>query len=239
MKNWITKDGQKIYRVLWGRCNCFLISYKNKHLLIDTGRKNRWKKLSKALDKLGVSHNSLSALILTHSHFDHAENAASVKEKYKTAIIIHKSEADYLRRGENPAIHGTIFVTRFITDVLVRKGVLRHFNYKPARSDVLVEERYDLRNLGFNCYLLHTPGHSPGSMSVIIEDEIAIVGDAMFGVFRGSVFPPFADDPGVMVESWAKLLDTNCSIYLPAHGAGRSREVLQRQYDKYKRVYHL
>jgi hydroxyacylglutathione hydrolase len=239
MKNWITKDGQKIFRVLWVRCNCFLVSYKNKHLLIDTGRKNKWKNLSKALDQLAVSHNSLIALILTHSHFDHAGNAASVKERYKAAIIIHESEADYLRRGENPAIKGTIFITRLITDVLAKKRVLRYFNYKPAESDVLVEERYDLSNLGFNGYILHTPGHSPGSMSVIIEDEIAIVGDAMFGVFRGSVFPPYADDPKVMVKSWEKLLDTFCSIYLPAHGAGRSREVLQRQYDKYKRVYHL
>jgi hydroxyacylglutathione hydrolase len=107
MKSWITKNDQRIYRVLGGRCNCFLVSYSNKHLLVDTGRENRWKNLSKRLDQLRVSHKLLIALILTHSHFDHAENVANVKEKYGTAIIIHKSEADYLQRGENPAIRGT------------------------------------------------------------------------------------------------------------------------------------
>jgi len=69
---------------------------------------------------------------------------------------------------------------------------------------------------------------------VIIDDEIAIVGDAMFGVFRGSVLPPFALDLGLMTESWKRLLDTGCSIFLPAHGTKRGREVLQRQYDKYR-----
>lgn len=239
MKRWITKSGQKIYQVLGGRCNCFLISYRNKHLLVDSGRENRWENLSKGLDKLGVSHNSLMALILTHSHFDHAENAANIKEKYKTAITIHKSEADYLQRGDNPVIRGTTFVTRLIIAVLARKLVFRYIRYKPVEYDILVEERYDLNNAGFNGYLLHTPGHTPGSMSVIIENEIAIVGDTMFGVFKGSVFPPFADNPKLRVKSWERLLDTGCSTFLPAHGTGRSKELLQRQYDKYKRAYDL
>jgi hydroxyacylglutathione hydrolase len=239
MKSWITKTGQKIYQVLGGRCNCFLISYRNRHLLIDTGRENRWKELSKGLDKLGVNDKSLIALILTHSHFDHAENAANIKEKYKTAIIIHKSEADYLQRGDNPVIRGTTFVTRLITDLLAKKLVLRYIRYKPADYDILVDETYDLNDFGFNGYIIHTPGHSLGSMSVIIENEIAIVGDAMFGVFKGSVFPPFADNPKLMVKSWERSLDTGCSTFLPAHGTGRSKELLQRQYDKYKRAYDL
>ena len=239
MKSWITKSGQKIYQILGGRCNCFLISYRYRHLLVDTGRENRWKDLSKKLYNLGVRHNSLMALILTHSHFDHAENAANIKEKYKTAIIIHQNEADYLQRGDNPVIRGTTLVTRFMTDGLASKLVLRNFRYKPVDCDILVEERYDLNNLGFNSYLIHTPGHTSGSISVIIEDEIAIVGDTMFGVFKWSVFPPYADDPRLIVKSWEKLLDTGCSIYLSAHGRGRSKELLQRQYDKHKRAYDL
>lgn len=239
MKSWITKSGQKIYRILDGRCNCFLISYQNKHLLIDTGRTNKWKKLSRELDKLGVNSNSLTSLILTHSHFDHAENAANVKKKFKTRIIIHRSEADYLQNGENPVIHGTTFFTRFITERLSRKLLTRYFRYEPVQYNILIEDVYDLSNLDFNGYLIHTPGHSPGSISVIIDNEIAIVGDAMFGVFKGSVFPPFASDPGLMVKSWERLLNTGCSIYLPAHGMGRSKELLQRQYDKYKKVYNL
>jgi hydroxyacylglutathione hydrolase len=239
VKSWTTKSGQKIYRILHGRCNCFLISYHNKHLLVDTGRENKWEKLSRELDKLGVNSSSLNGLILTHSHFDHAENAANIKKKFSTRIIIHKREADYLRSGENPVIHGTTFYTRFITERLSQKLLARYFRYTPVDCDTMIEDIYDLKNLGFNGYLIQTPGHSPGSISVIMENEIAIVGDAMFGVFRGSVFPPFAADAGLMVRSWERLLNTDCSIYLPAHGTQRSKELLQRHYKKYKRIYNL
>jgi glyoxylase-like metal-dependent hydrolase (beta-lactamase superfamily II) len=68
---------------------------------------------------------------------------------------------------------------------------------------------------------------------VIIENEIALVGDTLFGIFRGSVFPPFADNPKLMVQSWKKLLDTGCTTFLPAHGSERDKAVLKRQYDKY------
>ena len=239
MKSWTTKSGQKIYRILHGRCNCFLISYQNKYLLVDTGRENKWEKLSRELDKLGVNSNSLNGVILTHSHFDHAENAANIKKKFNKSIIIHRREADYLRRGENPVIQGTTFFTKFLTEGLSQKLLTRYCRYKPADCDVIIEDRYDLNHLGFNGYLIHTPGHSPGSISVIIEKEIALVGDAMFGVFKGSVFPPFAADSGLMVRSWERLLNTDCSIYLPAHGTQRSKDLLQRQYNKYKRIYNL
>lgn len=59
----------------------------------------------------------------------------------------------------------------------------------------------------------------------------------VFGVFPGSIFPPFADNEGLMVESWKKLLDTGCKIFLPAHGSERSRELVQKQYDKLGPLY--
>ena len=239
MKSWTTKSGQKIYRILHGRCNCFLISYQNKYLLVDTGRENKWEKLSRGLDKLGVNSNSLNGVILTHSHFDHAENAANIKKKFNKSIIIHRREADYLRRGENPVIQGTTFFTKFLTEGLSQKLLTRYCRYKPVDCDVIIEDRYDLNHLGFRGYLLHTPGHSPGSISIVIDNEIAIVGDALFGILKGSVFPPFAADSGLMVRSWERLLNTDCSIYLPAHGTQRSKELLQRQYNKYKRIYNL
>lgn len=232
MKSWTTKSGQRIIQVLGGRSNCYLISYRCKHLLVDAGRKNQWHSLRIRLDRLGLHNDSLSALILTHSHFDHADNAAAIQEKFKTKIIIHKSEADYLASGDNPLVHGTTFVTRFLTN-LFAKRLLACWKYKPAEYDIRIDERYDLNHWGFNAYILHTPGHSPGSISVIVDHEIAIVGDAMFGIIKGSVLPPFAEDSKLMVKSWAKLLDTGCSIFLPGHGSQRSRELLRKQSDKY------
>ncbi|MCM2287141.1 MAG: MBL fold metallo-hydrolase [Desulfobacula sp.] len=236
MKFWKTKTGVCIYRILIGRCNCYLISDGNRFLLVDSGTKRDWNRLNKVIGTLGATHASLVALVLTHCHFDHAENAAKLKQTHGTPIWVHRSEGACLRNGENPVIQGSIPVTKFLIQVLSRTRRLGHLNYAPADYDRLVDERLDLNPFGFPGYILHTPGHTPGSLSVIIENDIALVGDTLFGILRGSVFPPFAGDPKLMVQSWKKLLDTGCTTFLPAHGSERNKAVLKRQYDKYKKL---
>jgi len=63
--------------------------------------------------------------------------------------------------------------------------------------------------------------------------KISIVGDAMFGVSKRSIFPPFADDEPEMVKSWKKLLNTGSSLFLPSHGNENSREKVESNYIKY------
>lgn len=238
MKSWVTKSGQKIFQILGGRSNSFLLSNGHRYLLIDTGRKNKWKKLKSRFDEFEVNENAISALILTHAHFDHVENANDIKMNYRANLIIHKSEAEFIKNGSNPLIKGTNLITEFITE-LIGAWAVQHFKYNPVDADIVIADNYDLRDLGFNAYIIHTPGHSIGSISIIIDNEIAIVGDAMFGVFRNTVFPPYAGEPEVMIQSWKKLLDTGCSVFIPGHGTANNRELLYRQYEKYKRKYLL
>ena len=189
----------------------------------------------RSLNQAGVDDQSLAALVLTHCHFDHAENAAKVQAKYETPIVVHHSEAGLLAGGKNPPIRGTIMLTRLLTRLLVFRQAQLFLQYAPADPDVLVDDVYDLAPFGFHGRILHTPGHTPGSVCVIIDDEIAIVGDTLFGGFKGSVFPPFGADVRLMVGSWQKLLETGCTVFLPAHGKQRSRALLGRQFDSYSR----
>lgn len=231
MKKWITKDGIIIYQVLSGRSNSFLVSSNNKFFLIDTGRASSWKKLSKNLDDI-IGENQLSCLILTHTHFDHAENAAKLKEKYECKIVVHESEAGYLKKGDSPLPKGTNILTRFLINFIGKRIQIR-YKYNPVHPDHAIDEKIDLNKFGFPAYIIHTPGHSPGSISIIIDDELAIVGDAMFGVFNWSVYPPFADNTQIMIESWGKLLKTGCLTYLPGHGSEISLNLLEKEYGKY------
>ncbi len=232
MKTWITKKGQKIDQVIAGRSNAFTVTSGAGRLLVDSGGPKTWTRLQQALDEGAEGTGPLKVLMLTHCHFDHAENAAAVKARYGARIVVHRGEADFLSRGENPPVRGTMRVNRLIV-ALLGKRLLSRATYTPVDWDVLVDERYDLGDMGFHAYALHTPGHSPGSISLVVDDEIAIVGDAIFGIFRGSVLPPFALDRELMVRSWKKLLDTGCSTFLPAHGSERGRDILQKQYDKH------
>ena len=110
-----------IYQVLNGRSNSFLVSNKITSILVDTGRKNSWKTLTLQLDNL-LGKNKLSNLILTHTHFDHVENASKIKEKYDSNIILHGSEAEYLKRGNAPLPKGNNLATRFLIDVIGKKN---------------------------------------------------------------------------------------------------------------------
>ncbi|MDY0043912.1 MAG: MBL fold metallo-hydrolase [Syntrophales bacterium] len=237
MKYWTAKSGVEIYRVLQGRCNCYLVSKGDRFLLIDSGGSGSWNALKEGLGSFEIKKGSPISLILTHCHYDHAENAARFRNTYKAPIIVHRNEKDYLKSGENPPIKGTVFFTKTMIGLLSGMNMLDRLRYEPCGYDVVVDEHLGLESLGFPGCILHTPGHSPGSISVIIDDELAIVGDAMFGIFPWSAFPPFAGDVKSMIASWKKLLDRDCRIYLPAHGSERSRDLLKRQYDKYKRIY--
>jgi glyoxylase-like metal-dependent hydrolase (beta-lactamase superfamily II) len=215
----------------------FLVSNGVNCILVDTSVKNKWGVLNKKISKLCEEGVVLTSLILTHSHFDHAGNATSVKEKYDVKVIAHRNEADYLIKGKTSLPRGTILLTKWF-DVFGEKAT-QLVKYEPVKCDVLIDDTYDLNEMGFNAYIMHTPGHSEGSISIIIDNEIAIVGDAMFGVLKGSVLPFFADNTKTMINSWKKLLDTRCLQFLPSHGTENSRELLQKQYNKYKLVYNI
>jgi hydroxyacylglutathione hydrolase len=228
MKKWETKSGYKIIQLLSGRSNVFLITDGKNKLLVDTSVSRLWSKLQKQIDKLGIT--TIDYLILTHAHFDHAANSNRIREKYNATVIVHRKEERFLSGGNNILPKGTTCITKSIVNIL-GKRLFSRFNYEPCIPDFLMDSYFDLKELGFNAYLLHTPGHTIGSISLIVDDEIAIVGDTMFGVFKWSVFPPYAEDEVQMVISWGRLLETKCSKFLPSHGTANSRLLVQKDYN--------
>ena len=229
MKKWRTKNGIEIIQILSGRSNVFLLSNGKMNILVDTSVARLWGELQNRLDLLGVK--IIDYLILTHSHFDHAANAALIKEKYKAKVILQRKEERYLTDGENILPKGTILFTQLIVSLL-GKHLFKILRYQSCKPDILVESQYDLKEFGENVYLTHTPGHTIGSMSLVVDDEISLVGDTMFGVFKWSVFPPYAEDKEMLIKSWGKLLETSCGIFLPSHGTPNKRSLVQRDYNQ-------
>lgn len=228
MKSWTTKSGYKIIRIVSGRSNVFLLSNGIINILIDTSTKSNRNKLFSAIENLNIK--KIDYLILTHTHFDHASNAHSLRDKFGCKVIVHRSEAAYLKQGENIAVNGTNPLSYLI--MLILRGVFERFlKYESCSSDIIVDSIYSFENIGLNVNIIHTPGHSAGSISIIVDNEIAIVGDSMFGVFGNSVFPPFADNKETLVISWAKLLETKCGLFLPSHGSQKSFEQLLSDYN--------
>ncbi len=235
MKSWKTKNGYEIFQVLNRRSNSYLICSEDGNILVDTGRESAFSKLQKNIGSLNLKLKNIDLLILTHTHYDHCQNAFAIKEQTNCQILMSEYEAEHSQYGFTPLPKGTFPITSYISNLGNRIGQ-RSFGYKPFVPDVLVTDELDLTT--FKIKLISTSGHSKGSISVIIDNEIGIVGDAMLGVLKESVFPPFADDSTKMVGSWGRLLETKCHTFLPGHGKEIKRELLQREYDEYVRRYN-
>jgi hydroxyacylglutathione hydrolase len=230
---WTTRGGHTVRRLLAGRGNVYLVAGHSGLILVDTGRRNRWPDLERQLEKAGVAR--LDALVLTHTHFDHAENARRIRDTYGATVVVHESESGFLERGDAPLPAGSAPLTRIFTPRL-RRFLAPRFRYDGCPADVTVKDRLDLSPWGFNGYLLHTPGHCRGAVSLVLDDEIALVGDSMVNAGPWSVFPPFADDVAQLLESWKRLLETGCRIFLPGHGTAITQALLEQRYQERRRL---
>jgi len=229
MKQWTTRPGSRISRVLSGRCNAYLISCGDRHVLVDTGISMAYSTLLRNLAYLGLKPDDLSWLILTHTHFDHCRSAARLKMEGGCRILMSGEAAGWTRAGYTPIPRGSVPATRWLARMGAAIGK-RGFGYRPFEADSLSGPR-EFQPAGFDgINILSTPGHSADSVSIVIDNEIALVGDTLFGKFPGKVLPVFADDIPLLITSWKKLLDTGCTIFLPGHGREIRRELLEREY---------
>ncbi len=238
MNTWNTKNGFEITRVLSGRSNSYMVLYDNIYILVDTGKDSGFKTLTKNIESLNTRIDDITYLILTHTHFDHCQSANKIKETSNCCIIVSKVAEEFIKKGYTKLSDGAFPVTKLIAGLgnLIGK---RKFGYEPFKADILVENEYDITISESKLKIIATSGHSPDSISIIVDNEIAIVGDAMFGVFNNSIFPPYSDNVAQMIESWGKLLNSGCSIFLPGHGKEIKRSLLEKEYSKYKLKYKI
>lgn len=142
-----------------------------------------------------------------------------------------EKEKEYVIEGYSPVPREASFVPSLISRFgnLVGKG---RFGYEPFNPDILVSDEFGLDGNDLNIRMIGTAGHSPGSIGVIVDEQIVMVGDSMFGIFPHSIYPPFSDDPGKMIRSWKRLLKTGCETFLPGHGDGINRVKLSWELEK-------
>ena len=145
--------------------NCYIVSNDGKEALIfDPGEEGH--KIKGLLKKRGLTP---LAILLTHAHFDHIGAVDELRELYRIPVYLHTLEKDWLGR---PNLNGSGKYAA-VPD------------YRVNDADVLLANEKELIIGSFKMDLLHTPGHSPGSISFSFkEDGFAIVGDTLF---RGSI----------------------------------------------------
>jgi len=238
VKAWKTKNGFEILHLVHGRSNVYCIRTDDHNIIVDTGTRKNFNALRNVLNEPGYAEPGITHLVLTHTHYDHCQSARRLKEKYNCKIVVSANAEASIANGYTRLPKGTNFLSNTIVRMGRRIGKPQ-YGYDPFEPDILVDGDYHLRIGDVYVKIIETPGHSADSISILVDDEVALVGDAMFGVLKNSIFPPFADDIKMMIRSWGKLLATPCNTFLPGHGKAISRERLQYQYEKYIQKYRV
>lgn len=200
----------------------FLIRDKN-ILLVDTGTRNLENKILKFITSRGYKASDLKFIFLTHTHYDHAGSVSQLKHLTDAKVIVHDSEAIFLRNGFTHIPKGTNPFFKFISWMGRKEKIEKRTAwYKKVDPDIVFAESLSLSPFGFNAEILHTPGHTIGSSTLVFEDR-AVVGDAMFNL-KGSYWPGFADDQEALCETWKRFSEMEIKWFYPAHGKRISKE---------------
>ncbi len=218
-----------IKKILFRNVAGYLVYTDNAMVLVDTGYKGMNDEILHSIEGLGRKPEDLKLIILTHSHYDHAGGAAALKKLTGTPVVVQELEADMLRKGRTTIPKGTRWkgkLMAFTASIIAR----RVMKIEALEPDIIVRERLDLAEYGIPGYILHTPGHTAGSQSVILENGLSIVGDNCLGFPGKEHYPPFADLKEDVFESWRKLIYANSKELLPAHGTNIDIEEIMKEF---------
>ncbi len=209
----------QIYPIRLGFDCCYVIRDQGA-VLIDAGVQGQAGRFERTLERLGLRPGDIQLLVITHGHFDHVGSAKRIRDLTGAKIAMHLPDARWLEQSIHPRIHGVTPWGRFIAEPL--NWHLPFMRFEPAPVDILLDDTdQSLNDYGIRGKIVFTPGHTAGSVSVLLEGGEAFVGDlAMNRIpLRLSPGPPvLAENMRQVMESWGKLLSAGARVIYPAHG---------------------
>jgi hydroxyacylglutathione hydrolase len=215
----------EIIKISPAKCNMWLIADGNKSIFVDAGYDGKINDLEHTLVENGLKPSDIKMIVMTHTHFDHACGLKQIKELTGAKVVVNKNEAVYLQEGFCPLPKGTSWYSGIIS-WLGRNVIYGIGKFQPVNPDIITRSKLDLGRYGMEGYIIPTAGHTLGSQSLIMGEN-AFAGDDIFGIFRNTILPPFADDVPALIKSWQVLLDTGCKMFYPGHGKVIERSRLE------------
>lgn len=173
--------------------------------LIDCGSTAGYPALTANLREIGYEPRNIRRIIATHGHWDHLSAAASLQDESDAKLLIHPADRAPVERGDFDRTSAFLYGEPF----------------PPARVDGELHDGDVLRVNGVALHVLHTPGHSPGSVCLWTEIaglKLLIAGDTLWGCFHPRV--------GSDLAAWERSLDRLLALDVDALTAGHVPPVL-------------
>jgi glyoxylase-like metal-dependent hydrolase (beta-lactamase superfamily II) len=176
-KRTTTYESQKngaitIHGILAGIGWAYLIETQNGMVLVDAGSRGCERRILNVLAALG--RDDLRLILITHAHLDHYGSADAVRRATGAPIAAHRGDANTMARGETDlgSVRGWGKVIEWSMPI-----VERFLRPPSTQADVLVVDGWRLDDYGLDAFIVHTPGHTPGSISLVVEGGLVFAGD--------------------------------------------------------------
>lgn len=216
-----------------GIVNAFVLLGERGCVVVDAGLPDSVPRIEATLVAAGRSLDDVALIVVTHAHVDHAGGAVALREASGAAVVAHGLELPYL--------HGEVEMPMCVTSVwgraLLAMGAPRQ-PYPRLEPDVVLwgDERLQLAPYGVEGEVLHTPGHTPGSLSVLLPGGDALVGDMLAsGLGIGGIAclshvrrPPFEEDPHRVADELQRMLSAGATRFWLGHGGPVDAEAVAR-----------
>ncbi|UCC66272.1 MAG: MBL fold metallo-hydrolase [Deltaproteobacteria bacterium] len=191
-------------------CNTYVIDG-DMPTVIDVGHLKPVNALLQSMEKDGISPRKIALIISTHLHPDHHEGVAAFSGG-EVLVAFHREEERHLKAFGHQLYQGMgLAIPTIKPHFYLREGILR------------------LGGRGLEVY--HTPGHSPGSISLYWKErKTLLTGDVLFkeGVGRTDFYE---GDSTLLKESIGKLFRLDVEYLLPGHGGIiKGREAVQENF---------
>jgi len=205
---------QEVTPVSLGFVNCFIVRGDDRIVLVDTGTPGKENVILSAIEKEGFAPGQVALIVITHAHADHTGSARALKQATGAKVAVHEKEAPYLVQGKS----AEIVPASLLGQVMLLTTAVRPQAVEAVQPDILIADELDLRDLGVRGRIISTPGHTDGSVSVLLDSGKCLVGDLIMAFTGSPGYPPFIRDKRELRQSIRKIIDLGATEIYPAHG---------------------
>ena len=152
--------------------NCYIISNGRKAVLVDTGSGAAYDKVLAECSKF-----DMQLVVLTHVHFDHAENAAKIAKHFDIPVALHRSDIELFDDFDKQPLKSFGIVGKLVLGLSARD--LRYTKIEKPEKMIFIKEGDSLSEYGIEAKIIELPGHTKGSVGIDVAGKALITGDAL------------------------------------------------------------